>query len=154
MAEKTKCWECGRELDLTVLSPDEEDYIKCPNCNEPVGVNAMKIKVVKVPEGPAPPKVREAWVGLELLAKATPLKGPEVDFTTREMIIRKPSIMVPRYGALKKLEQKSPEAADWFHIHFPHEMKHFTFGIDEIEVIDYITLNFLKFYGPWRWLSK
>lgn len=151
MGRKIKCWECEEEVDLTTLPPDKEDYIRCPNCHEPVGVNAVRVKVVKVPEGPAPPKVREAWVGLELLAKATSFKGPEVNFITGEIIIRKPPIMIPVYAALKKLEQKSPEAADWFRTHFPSQMKHFTFGTDEVKVIAPVKLTLSKFYhGFWE----
>jgi len=93
------------------------------------------IKMVKVPAGPAPEKFREAWLGLELPAKGEAFAQPEVDFTTGEMVIRGKTYMVPKEAALKILEQKSPEAAQWFRIYFPPEMEHFTFGIDEVEVI-------------------
>lgn len=154
MEGKIKCWECEREIDLTTLPLDEEDLIRCPSCHEPVGINAIRVRVVKVPEGPAPLEFRKAWVGLELFAKVTPLKGPEVDFITEEMIIRKPPLMVPVYPALKRLEQKNPEAADWFRTYFPPEMQHFTFGADEVEILEMIRVGFWKFYHSWKYLLK
>ena len=96
--------------------------------------NALNIKVIKIPAGPAPEKVRKAWVGLNLLANRTTLKGPEVDFTNDNMVFRGETYMVPTEIALEILEQKSPEAAQWFRVNCPSWMEHLTFAADEVKV--------------------
>jgi hypothetical protein len=119
-----------------VFEKIDSDTERCPRCGCLI-LHVTEIKVIKVPAGPAPEKIREAWVGLNLPARRTILKGPVTDFLTDkgDMIFRGESYMVPVEFALEILEKKSPEAAQWFRINCPPWMKHLTFGINEVKVV-------------------
>lgn len=77
----------------------------------------IEIKIIAVPEGEAPLEIRQQWVGMTLLAtgKTSPdfvgavgvLSGKPESYPTGGYYIRTPV-------ALQMLEQKSPEAAEWW----------------------------------------
>ncbi len=94
----------------------------------------FKIKIVKVPGGPAPEEIRRQWVGLEI-DYATFLKGDEVDFLTGQKPTKRKGICVPKLAAIDALQKKSRQAAEWFMKNMPSGMEHLTFGKDEVEII-------------------
>ena len=102
---------------------------------------ALVVKIVKVPYGPAPEEIRRAWVGLNLLAKGEPYPytGPQYDFLANSSLPRRKALLVPVDCALERLKEKSPEAAVWFLKNYPWwREEYFTFGMDEVEVINTI----------------
>jgi len=128
-----ECPNChARFLVFNRIDSDTEE---CPACGC-IMFHALNIRVTKVPAGPAPPKIREAWVGLNLPARKTPSKGPDIDFTNSDMVLRGKSYLVPLRFALEILEKKSPEAAQWFRVTCPSWMEHLTFGANEVETVE------------------
>lgn len=128
-----ECPNCHtRWLSMNQIDSDTEE---CPGCGCLI-LHALNIKVLKVPDGPAPLKIREAWVGLNLLARKTLLKGPEIDFTNNNLVSRGGAYKVPLEMALEILEKKSPEAAQWFRVNCPSWMDHLTFGVGEVEATE------------------
>jgi hypothetical protein len=96
----------------------------------------FRIRVVKTPAGPAPEEVRRAWVGTELVAVGE-YDGPELDFVKLELRDkRRKSIAVPILPALVVLMKKDPLAVAWFRNNLPPFVSTFTFGADEVEVLN------------------
>jgi hypothetical protein len=100
-----------------------------------------KIRIVKTPEGPAPESVRINWLGIELLAVRTPPEAEERDFTTFQEIGNRGGYMVDVKIAIRKLREKSPQAAEWFKKNVPSDMDYFTFGPDEVELLPNATIS-------------
>jgi len=92
------------------------------------------VKVIKIPDGPAPEKFRKSWVGLQLPALGdNPVL--EQNFVTGELRKSRESILVLASSALDILEKKDPDAARWFREHMPPDMELFSFGADEVQRI-------------------
>lgn len=100
-----------------------------------------KIRIVKTPEGPAPENVRISWLGIELLAVRTPSEVEERDFTTFQEIGNRGGYMVEVKSAIRKLREKSAQAAEWFEQNVPADMDYFTFGSDEVELLPDTTIS-------------
>lgn len=94
----------------------------------------FKIKIVKIPKGPAPEEIRKQWVGLEI-DHAKYLVSDEVNFLTGRKAPRRMAICVPKLTALSALAKKSRQGAKWFRENMPSGMNFLTFGEDEIEII-------------------
>lgn len=104
----------------------------------------VHIRISQVPEGPAPKRVRVAWIGVELWAERVPEGVPEIDFVTGERIRGRTGFRVEKETALRTLFEApytnqngyAPfAAATWFHETVPSEMSHFTFGPNEVEIL-------------------
>jgi len=85
--------------------------------------------------GPAPENVRSAWVGTELLAVNLPPSIGEEDFTTGQAGPPRESYAVLTESAIAALQEKSPEAAEWFYENVPPDLPVLTFGANEVEII-------------------
>lgn len=85
----------------------------------------MRVRIVKVPPGEAPEKVRRAWVGL-VLPLADGHSGPVQVFTrgvlSGEMETDLPRMQyaVPVDAAVVLLERANPSAAAWWRENTPH----------------------------------
>lgn len=102
----------------------------------------LKIRITKTPEGSAPERIRESWIGIELLAVKLPSEVEERDFTTgQEFGNREGGYMVLVESAINKLRTKSPNAAEWFERNVPSGMKCFSFGPDEVEELPDTTIS-------------
>ena len=106
-----------------------------PKENTPI----FLIEIIKRPEGPAPEKIRDAWIGTNLIAIEKPPQLNEVDPIKQKFIIGRKAYLVERSQALTILAQKSPEAAQWFDLHFPPDLDALTFGEREVKILG--TLN-------------
>lgn len=103
----------------------------------------MQVKITKVPAGPAPLWVREAWVGVEFRAQDANSGGPEVDFLKEGgrrpggggEIPTRDHVEVFVEEALNALETRSPDAAQWFRDNLPPGMPALSFGCDDIEIL-------------------
>jgi hypothetical protein len=98
-----------------------------------------RIRIIKVPDGPAPLHVSQAWVGLEL--PCLPKSGyvaDEQDILKGKLQRARREVIVPAKSALAILGAVSPDAAVWWLEHgFPvgSEENYFSFGEDEVEII-------------------
>ncbi|KKR72673.1 MAG: hypothetical protein UU81_C0010G0018 [Microgenomates group bacterium GW2011_GWC1_41_8] len=101
----------------------------------PPGVQILRIKITQAPMGPAPENVRSAWVGTELLAVNLPPSIGEEDFTTGQAGPPRESYAVLTESAIAALQEKSPEAAEWFYENVPPDLPVLTFGANEVEII-------------------
>ena len=95
----------------------------------------MLIEIIRVPNGPAPEKVRREWVGLRMDAQVMPANGSEVDFTTNKPIGNRGGCIVKTDIALRVLGKKSKGAAEWFRRNIPAGLPWLSFGPDEIKII-------------------
>lgn len=106
---------------------------------------AGRIKIVKIPAGEAPAKIRGAWVGLIL--PCDPYLGwPTSDGPDRGVLSGKEaarnrcSFSVPQDEAIRILEESAPEAAAWWREKgFPHSGECFGFAEDEAEILSGVT---------------
>lgn len=97
----------------------------------------MKVRITKVPDGPAPEWVRKAWVGMILVGEATSPDSVEADFATGVPIEnRGAGFAVCTDVAIELLSEKSPDAADWFRKNVPEGMPFLSFGSNEYEVME------------------
>ena len=94
----------------------------------------MLVKVISIPVGEAPERVRREWVGLELLASDEQCDKTEVGIESLEDIPHRYHIHVPSKAAIEVLAKKSLEAADWFRRLVPPDVD-LSFGRDEVEVL-------------------
>jgi len=94
----------------------------------------FKIKIVKIPKGPAPEEIRKQWVGL-IIDYADYLDGDEVNFLNGQRPPKRKAICVPKLAAIDSLQKKSRQAAEWFMENIPSGMRYLTFGEDEVEII-------------------
>lgn len=95
----------------------------------------IRIKISKIPQGPAPENIRSAWVGLEFPATKFSSPQVEMDFTTREVRPPREAYAVKIDTALEALQTKSPEGVRWFKKNVPLGMPTLTFGADEVEIL-------------------
>ena len=97
------------------------------------------IKVVKIPNGEAPEKVREAWVGLTLpLAFKDNINGckNEIGLVSQDFLPERDIAAVSEVEAMFILKKHDPEAAEWFKQQgIPRKERFLTFGIDEVKVL-------------------
>lgn len=82
----------------------------------------MLIKIISVPEGEAPEKIRQAWVGLILPVSRTSGFGPEGTFLSRGVLSRDFAVVkgfaVQTSDAIRVLElANKTEAAKWWTAH-------------------------------------
>lgn len=100
----------------------------------------LRVRVIKVPNGPAPYEVREQWLGEVLPAECNILKegeeGGEKNFLTGDLAPARKYVRVFKDEALRILEKKSPTAAAYFRKNFPQEHPRLSFGLDEVEIIE------------------
>lgn len=96
------------------------------------------IRIVKTPEGEAPLKIRERWVGTEIPT----LYYSQVGGTVSGALSDKPVKIQAHYvvfqkDALDALEKREPEAAKWWHqAGFPEWAgASFIFNADEAEEV-------------------
>lgn len=97
------------------------------------------IEVVTIPHGEAPEEVRRGWIGCVMPCE--PECGHVPVYV--EGVLSGPSLLVKVAGfsisqevALAVLEQKAPQAAEWFRQHgFPHPDKCFRFKDEEVRVV-------------------
>ncbi len=103
-----------------------------------------RIKVIKVPEGEAPPHVRKARVGLELpcFPESGFLPWAERGRGALTLVQTEGNyriVIVPQKEALKILSEKNTAAAAWWYDHgFPKtnlNNPYFLFKEDEVEII-------------------
>ena len=98
------------------------------------------IKIIKVPAGEAPLKIRQAWKGL-LLPCCHYLGFPDNGLERGALSKKKASVnrygfSVPQKQALKILEQEKPKAAKWWEENgFPQERQYFCFAENEAEIV-------------------
>jgi len=99
-----------------------------------------RFEIVSVPEGQAPLKIREAWVGVLL----TGFFGPEIQQTmrpggvlNRELVESYEGVAVAQPHALQELEKYSPSAALWWQKNgYPTNPMHlFVFNKNECRMI-------------------
>ncbi|MFZ2038351.1 MAG: hypothetical protein WAV11_00195 [Minisyncoccia bacterium] len=98
------------------------------------------IRIIKVPIGEAPLKIRQAWKGL-LLPCCHYLGFP--DSGGERGVLSKKKASVNRYGfsvpqkqALQILGQEKPKAAKWWKEHdFPMAGQYFCFAENEAEIV-------------------
>jgi len=126
-------------IPIESLVTGDDGISRCPNC----GCHAREglvIRIIEVPKGIAPKEVKEAWVGMELLAEIH--EGTEHDLITGRDIQpqRGKYYAAPKDFALEALESKTPEAARWFYENMLSMQGSFTFGIDEAELVGKITV--------------
>lgn len=97
------------------------------------------IKIIKRPEGTAPAKIRDAWVG-ELLIATQPPGLMELDHENAVLIIgRKPFLVMKNQAVELLYSHGKADAAHYFEESFPFESM--TFGAHEVEVVAEIDLN-------------
>lgn len=109
-----------------------------------------RIQIIKVPEGEAPPWVRQMWVGLILNCFPTMgfcgpccLNRGSADQMEKGVISGKSAsqnrigVCVPQKEAIEILERNSPPAviAWWKNHGFPRPDECFKFGEDEVKII-------------------
>lgn len=112
------------------------------------------VEITKTPLGPAPEKVRAAWVGLLLpaipmyyqdfcqqyglglapLVPGKPVNTPEVDAVNGQVVPGRNGYIVLDGAALDILAERSPEAANWFFQNRPMGGP-LIFGPDEGEIV-------------------
>jgi hypothetical protein len=97
----------------------------------------MRIRIIKVPDGPAPGWVRENWVGITLTAIPMPKEGIECDFISEELLPSRGGYVVEKNPAFEALARKSIPAAEWFNKHFPSYSNYLCFEPDEAEVVGF-----------------
>ncbi|OGM11498.1 hypothetical protein A2Z22_00415 [Candidatus Woesebacteria bacterium RBG_16_34_12] len=123
-----------------VLGGDDGDLYEISKALVRSGVirspEISRIKINKVPVGPAPEEVRNSWLGAELLAVKLPSgSGPEFDFVNKRDIPARDAYAVLSKPAIETLKEKSPAAASWFEKNLPNDIWILTFGSDEVEVM-------------------
>ena len=120
----------------------------------------MIIKIIAVPNGPAPIEIREQWLNVEMPAEKLSKKALEVNFMKTQAagidesyfsdkqqaevflntfvpganLGNRGGFKVKYDDAISALRQKSDEAAEWFAAYWPtgHGL---SFGPNEVEVI-------------------
>lgn len=109
----------------------------------------MRVKIVKVPAGPAPEWVRKEWVGIELEAIIMPTRSTdlildggvsEIDFISKKLYPSRGGFVVEAKPALNTLKRKSDSGAaatEWFLANVSKDMNYFAFGPDEAEVLSF-----------------
>lgn len=95
------------------------------------------IKIVRVPDGPAPLWVRENWIDVVLPALPMPKEGIEHDFISEELLPSRGGYVVQKKPAFEALAKRSVPAAEWFKKHFPSYSDYLCFGPDEAEVVGF-----------------
>ncbi len=103
-------------------------------------VRPVSIRIVKTPAGEAPEEIRDQWVGLVLPAfpNETELGYPNPEFgleTGQEIAPRKSYIVPPGIAVVELYKAGSLSAAEYF-AQYPISNIGFTFGADEVEVIE------------------
>ncbi|MFC3651545.1 hypothetical protein ACFONN_08340 [Dyella humi] len=100
------------------------------------------IRIIAVPPGEAPARIRSAWIGVTLPLADMPHPQPNVWSTVgvlsknrgllaklkslfRVQLIEQPtpSYVVSVVAAIESLRAQSPSAADWWERHTPHLIK-------------------------------
>ena len=120
----------------------------------------MIIKIISVPDGPAPIEVRKQWLNTEMPAVRLSAKGIEVDplkvraagvdesyfsnvqhaevfldtFVPGANLGNRGGFKVQYNHAISALKHKSKEAAEWFEKNWP-QGHNFSFGPDEVKII-------------------
>jgi hypothetical protein len=93
------------------------------------------VKVIRVPEGEAPLKIREAWVGMRLLAFSFERVPDAVGVLTEESKKTGPSWVVPTDVAVAALEEAGKqEEATWWRNTVPEDSA-LVFKMDECEYV-------------------
>lgn len=93
----------------------------------------LRIRITKVPEGPAPEDIRAKWVGLELPAfKKSRPAGEGTERVPAEA--GNEFYMVPITLGLQALATVSPEGHDWFLRHFG-ALGNFAFRAQDAEIV-------------------
>ena len=132
-----ECPACGIVIDALAVSDDGTS--RCPHCGC-LARTGLIIRITEIPKGTAPKKVREAWVGIELIAEIH--EGAEHDLITGQdiQLQRGRFYAVPKDFALEALKSKAPEAAKWFCENMLSMQGGFTFGMDEAELVGKLTV--------------
>lgn len=94
----------------------------------------MDIKIIAVPDGPAPLWVREAWVGVQIRFAQIGSDIEIEDFEGKSMGTVE-GYRVWTNLALYSLREKNEEAARWFETNLPFICPMLVFGIDEAELV-------------------
>ncbi len=119
------------------------------------------IKVICLPVGEAPYKVRKKWIGLVL--PCDPFIGAPQGNTLRGVVSKKTTISfasgvsVPQDKAIEILEKWNRKAAKWFKDNgFPKPGEYFNFAEEEIQILDGVTRQEVvkveddDWGNPWR----
>jgi hypothetical protein len=93
------------------------------------------LKIVKIPEGEAPPKIREAWFDMVLPYVDQVCASDEKVVLTNNKLSRRFSARVPMKEALKILGTEKPKAEKWWRENgYPKRGKYFCFGDEEYKI--------------------
>ncbi len=102
------------------------------------------VKIIKIPAGEAPLKIRAAWVGRTL--RCYPHIGTCGEttgvLTGEKTADERRGVSVPQILAIEELERHNPSfyVLDWWRQHgFPQPGQNFFFGVDEIEIQSGVT---------------
>jgi hypothetical protein len=102
------------------------------------------VRIISVPTGNAPLKVRMGWLGL-LLPSYGQIENDNIShlLDSKELAPnRKWPFVVPQKEAIEILEKNNSEAAAWFREHgYPRENGAFTFGENEVYFEDIIQVE-------------
>jgi len=95
----------------------------------------LKIKIVKIPAGPAPEEIRQKWVGLILPAYIFPRNQKQRDLYFGEIPVGyEECYAVPKIEAIELLKEVFLEAAEWF-INNMSSWGDFWFQLSEAEIV-------------------
>jgi hypothetical protein len=110
-----------------------------------------KIRITKVPAGEAPLGIRKKWVGLILPCE--PIAGSNDTVKEYGVVSRRDdgtvrqTVSVPQDLAILVLRQQFPQAAAWWvRAGYPRHSEWFSFGLDEVEIIEGVTIAKVKAY--------
>lgn len=96
----------------------------------------VTIEVIKTPAGPAPEKVREKQVGVQMPAEPLSPDDMEEDFANGKIFPSRGGFRVDTITAIRALQAKSLAAAYWFQERTDQLSHHLSFGPDEVKVVN------------------
>jgi len=96
-----------------------------------------RIKITQVPKGEAPEEYRRFWLELEFDAYRLPSSLGAVELTSGQpaQVGTEDRYAVPLDVALEALNQRSPQAAEWFRTNLASNIDALSFGSSEVRVV-------------------
>lgn len=114
---------------------DLDDFADALVASGVITMGNERIKITQMPEGGAPPGIREQWIGVELTGLRMAEGVSSVDVMTGQSVKARDAYYMFAGYAIRQLEQKSPEAAEWFKKNLSPEVDVLSFGVNEVEAL-------------------